>query len=176
MNPALNITLVQFLAGLVLLFWGKNLFWLFVSATGFIFGFETAYMVFGPQAGILVLLIALAAGIVTGVLAVFFQRVAVAVAGFSGGMYLVIWAHEFFRLDAGTFLLIYAFAGGVICAVLLSLIFDPVLVAITSMIAASLILDVMGFSKNLNYFLFPVLTLLGVVLQTALSRSVQEKS
>ena len=77
----------QILAGLALLFLGRKLFWLFVGIVGFLAGMELgAEFVKGQPQGIIVL-IAIGAGLLAAILAIFLQRLVVAIAGgLAGGL------------------------------------------------------------------------------------------
>ncbi len=76
---------VQILIGALLLAFGRRLFWLFVGVCGFAAGLYVASQLVAAQSEWLALLVALSAGAVGALLAIFFQRLAVGVAGFLGG-------------------------------------------------------------------------------------------
>src|SRR5947207_12096335 len=82
---ALNI-----LVGFVLLCFGRRLFWLFVGAAGFIAGMMAAQELFPGEPNLPTILVALLTGIIGAVLSVFLQKVALAVAGFLMGGYLLM--------------------------------------------------------------------------------------
>ncbi|MGA7216503.1 MAG: hypothetical protein WBX20_20055, partial [Terrimicrobiaceae bacterium] len=73
--------LAQILAGLALLLFGRRLFWVFVGVIGFIAGMRFGAEVVKGQPEVVILLIAVAMGLLAALLAVVLQRVAVAVAG-----------------------------------------------------------------------------------------------
>jgi hypothetical protein len=72
------------IVGAALLVFGRKLFWLFVAGIGFIAGLNvaTSYLKGSPQW--LILLLALVAGLIGALLAVFAQSIAIGIAGFPG--------------------------------------------------------------------------------------------
>ena len=84
-----QMAIVNLLLGIVLLILGRKLFWLFVGVAGFLVGMEIAErFVTGPEG--MKLLIAIAAGILGAVIAIFLQKVAIAIAGFVIGGYITV--------------------------------------------------------------------------------------
>ena len=78
------------LIGVALLILGRKLYWLFVGAAGFVGGIMLATRFLGGQPNWVILAIALAAGVLGALLAVFLQQMAVALAGFIGGWYITL--------------------------------------------------------------------------------------
>ena len=112
------------LAGIVLLVAGRRLFWLFVGLVGFF----TVYRWLEPQ-----WLLAVLAGLVGIVLAIFLQRVAIAMAGFfAGGWFAVQLLGLPMAHPRGPDLLVFVIAG-VIAAVLAVALFDLALVVLSSL-------------------------------------------
>src|SRR5438876_10496131 len=83
MHP--STTIIGVLIGVVILFFGRRLFWLCVAAVGFAVGVEIAPLLVNEPSSLLALLIALAFGILGALLALFLQKVAIAVLGFLAG-------------------------------------------------------------------------------------------
>ena len=73
------------LFGILVLILGRRLFWLFVAVAGVVVGFNLAEQVVSIEAAWLLLAIGVVGGIIGALLAVFAQRLAVAV---EGGGYL----------------------------------------------------------------------------------------
>src|SRR4051812_21906848 len=84
----------------LLLFFGQRLYWLFVGGIGFVVGMDLATRALIGQPEWVILLAAILAGIVGAVLAIFFQRVAIGIAGFFAGGYLAQAALADFAGDA----------------------------------------------------------------------------
>src|SRR6516164_9389471 len=82
----LSVPTVSVLVGVAILLLGRKLFWLFVAALGFVFGSQIAAQVtHQPASAPVVLLVAIALGIVGAVLAILLQKIAIGVAGFIAG-------------------------------------------------------------------------------------------
>src|ERR1700745_117139 len=73
------------LIGIVILFFGRKLFWLCVAAVGFLAGIELAPHLVTEPSPLLELALALALGVLGAVLAFLLQKIAVAVVGFLAG-------------------------------------------------------------------------------------------
>src|SRR2546430_10932053 len=83
MHP--SVTIVGVLIGVVILFFGRKLFWLCVAAVGFAVGVEIAPLLVNEPSSLLALLIALVLGVLGALLALFLQKIAIAVLGFLAG-------------------------------------------------------------------------------------------
>src|SRR5688572_5040156 len=83
-------TVIPVLAGIVLLLFGRRLFWVFVAVAGFAAGwhFASENLDIHPQSSLL--LVAIVVGLIGALLAIFLQKAAVAVAGFFSGGYLAL--------------------------------------------------------------------------------------
>jgi hypothetical protein len=171
MNP---MAIVNLLLGVVLLFLGRRLFWLFVSVAGFLVGMEIAErFVAGPQG--MKLLIALAAGILGAMIAIFLQKAAITIAGFVIGSYLTV---ELVRESAlfpkalvgmhGTAFYVPYIIGGIIGAVLLFVLFDWGLIVLSSLSGASLIVHSITFQRHALPLLFVVLAAIGILVQAGM--------
>jgi hypothetical protein len=127
------------LAGILLLFFGRRLFWLFVGVIGFMAGW---YLALGgwrhaPAGGRL--LLALVAGLLGVLLAIFLQKVAVALAGFFVGAFLVadLFGWQLPPLRPGEQLVLLV--AGVVAAVLALVLFDLALILYSAIAGAGLI-------------------------------------
>ena len=69
-----STALVTVLIGVVLLILGRKLFWVFVGAAGFLIGINIAEQVMTTGSDSMRLLIALLAGVIAALLAIFLQR------------------------------------------------------------------------------------------------------
>src|SRR5947199_5206728 len=81
----LPIPILSVLIGAVILFFGRKLFWLCVAAVGFAAGVEIAPHLVHEPSPLLALTVALILGIIGALLALFLQKVAIAVLGFLAG-------------------------------------------------------------------------------------------
>ncbi|MGD8947317.1 MAG: hypothetical protein PVI62_11690, partial [Desulfobacterales bacterium] len=114
--------------GILLLFIGRRLFWLFVACVGFASGYHYAQQIWAIHSPILVLILSIAVGALGAIIAIFFQKAAIVVAGFAAGGYIVlILLDQFAGLPSQMVWLPYII-GGVIGAVVLFLVFDWALI------------------------------------------------
>jgi hypothetical protein len=169
---------LEILIGIVLLLWGRKVFWLFVAGIGFVVAMDLVTRLFaGPQAETITL-IALVAGLVAGVigalLAIFLQRVAVGVAGFLAGGYIVLSFLEIMGAGEMTALSwVLAFVGGIIGLVLALVLLEWALIVLSSLSGAGLIAQSAGLNRSLAVLLFVVALIIGIVVQgRMLSREV----
>ncbi len=129
------------LAGVVLLFFGRRLFWLFVGVIGFMAGW---YLALGgwhnaPAGGRL--LLALLAGLIGVLLAIFLQKVAVAIAGFFVGAYLAAHLLGWALPPAHPGQLLVLLVVGLVAAFLALALFDLALILYSAIAGASLIVE-----------------------------------
>ena len=73
-----SATIVGVVIGVVILFFGRKLFWLCVAAGGFAVGMEIAPLLVNDASSLLALVIALVFGVLGALLALFIQKVAIA--------------------------------------------------------------------------------------------------
>src|SRR2546430_17065674 len=114
-----SIPILSILIGVVILLFGRKLFWLCVAAIGFAAGVELAPHLVQDPSALLSLTIALLLGIIGALLALFLQKIAIAVLGFlAGGKLAGAIAAAFFVHYAqySTFIFL---VGGIIGAILL---------------------------------------------------------
>jgi hypothetical protein len=157
-----DVNLVSAIFGLVLLLFGRRLFWFFVAAAGFSAGMFIARDQLHLESQMLVLAIALLAGLIGALLSIFLQKLAIAVAGFAAAGYLC--ATLLTRLKWDSFAWIGFILGGIIGAVLLLTVFEWALIILSSLIGAAFVAD--GFGTNENaLILFAIAFILGVIVQ-----------
>src|SRR3954447_9657648 len=124
--------LIGALIGAIVLLFGRKLFWLCIAAVGFAAGVELAPYIATQPSTLLALTFALVLGFVGALLAIFLQKVAVAVAGFlAGGKLANILGTAFLAAYAGHSAIIFII-GGIIGALLLLMLFDWALIVISS--------------------------------------------
>src|ERR1051326_5072597 len=86
----LPIPILSILIGAVILFFGRKLFWLCGAAVGCAAGMEVAPHLMHEPTPVLQLSVALVLGFVGALLALFLQKIAIAIAGFLAGGKLAI--------------------------------------------------------------------------------------
>ncbi|MEJ2696515.1 MAG: DUF4203 domain-containing protein [Candidatus Sulfobium sp.] len=162
---------LQILLGIFVLFLGRKLFWLFVAAVGFVAGALLGDLFFHADSGWIVLIIAAVSGVLGALFAVLFQRLAIAVSGFLAGGYVsVVMLHHW---GWGTDIHFWApfLIGGFLGALLLSIIFDPALIVLSSLVGAAMIVQPFHLSPGETGLIFVLLALSGIVVQTVILKS-----
>jgi hypothetical protein len=164
------VTLLQLLIGGLLLVLGRKLFWLFVAALGFVVALRLTSNLFVHQPGWIALAGALLAGVIGALLAIFLQRLAIAVAGFLAGAYLTMAVLPVFlpHLEHSGWLV--AVIGGILGAVLLSAVFDWALIVLSSLSGASLIAQSLHLRSAGATLVFLVAAVLGIIIQAGMKR------
>lgn len=157
---------IRIVVGLSVLLAGRKLFWLFVGGVGFFIGLEAAAGMLQGQPYWVVLLVALAAGVLGCVLAIFYQGVAIALAGFLSGGVLVAAVLNAFGVEPGPALYIAAFFGGILGAVLTALVFSWALIFLSSLLGAALILRALPLPPAVDLIAGVVLFVVGFLVQT----------
>lgn len=160
--------IVRILVGVALLILGRRLFWLFVGLVGFVAGITLATQFLSGQPDWLVLVIALVAGLLGVLLALFLQQLAVGVAGFVAGGYIIVNLLSMLMGETDQLLYWLIFLiGGIIGAVLVILLFDWALIVLSSLTGATLIVQAAGLNPTLTLVLFVVLLVVGFVIQAS---------
>lgn len=138
-DGVLPTSILLVLVGIVLLTFGRKLFWLFVAAIGFIVGSEVSavLLVHQPQ---WILLSALILGLIGAFVAIFVQKMAIRVAGFLAGGYFAMTLCHNLGVAGPERDWIAFLVGGVIGALLMIFIFNAALIAFSSACGAYLIL------------------------------------
>jgi hypothetical protein len=162
------------LVGVVLLLFGRRLYWLFVAGIGFLTGLALAPGLFPGQPEWLILLAALVAAIVGAVIALVAQKITIGLIGFvaGGGVGLAL-LRKMGLVGEGTGWVAYLIAG-VVGLVLILILFDWALILLSSLAGANLI--VTGVSTHVHlpqgtwFLVLVALALVGVVVQAGLSR------
>ena len=164
------MSIVNIVVGILLLALGRKLFWLFVGCIGFVAGYASVQQFGGGQPDQIIILIALFFGLAGALLALFFQKVAIALAGFIAGGYISIFATAFMSFNWEQLTWVVYVIGGAIGAVMLLLIFDWALILISSLSGASLIVQTTELVHDMEIILFIILVIIGVIFQTMLLR------
>ncbi len=147
---------------------GRRLFWLFVGVTGFLYGLLLGPGFIHNQPGWVILAAAAAAGVVGCVLAVFLQRVFIALAGFSSGSYLAYSLMSSLYPGMGRNIWIVSLIVGVCCAVLFSVFFDWAIILLSSLLGAFLITHSFHEGPQITAIAFAILTIAGIAVQANL--------
>src|SRR5205809_7899753 len=162
-----SIPILSILIGVVILLFGRKLFWLCVAAIGFAAGVELAPHLVQDPSALLSLTIALLLGIIGALLALFLQKFAIAVLGFlAGGKLATAIASAFFVHYAQYSTVIFVI-GGVIGAILLLAVFGWALIVVSSFVGAYLIQSAIVLPPTGSTLVFIGLGIVGIFVQAA---------
>ena len=162
-----SVTIIGVLIGVVILFFGRKLFWLCVAAVGFAVGVEIAPLLVNESSSLLALLIALIFGVLGALLALFLQKVAIAVLGFLAGGKLATAIAAAFFVQYAQYSTIVFVIGGIIGAILLLALFGWALIVVSSFIGAYLIQSAIVLPPTGSTLVFIGLAMVGIFVQAA---------
>lgn len=152
-------------AGILLLFLGRKLFWLFVAVVGFLIGMTFVPELLPNQPDSVILTISLIAGLLGALLAALLQKVAVGLAGLVAGGYIVYYLLEFVAVNLGDYQWMAILAGGILGALLAGSMFDWALILITSASGATIISSGLALAMPISAVVLVALLVIGVVAQ-----------
>ena len=152
--------------GIVLLLFGRRLFWLLLGTLGFLVAFQVVTEFASDTPEPLVWVLAGGVGVAGAVAAIFLQRVAVGVAGFLFGGYAVIWLLEYYGQELGNVAWVLALVGAALAAALAIAVLDEALMVLSSIIGAALLVGVSGLDALAGLIFFVALVIVGITVQT----------
>ncbi len=167
-------SLINFLTGLAVLLFGRQLFWLFVAVSGFVLGVVVTPLLLPGQPDWLILLVALGLGIVGAILAIVLQQVAVMIAGFIFGGYTLLSLLAALSVRVSPWEWLVYLIGGMIGAVLVFYLFDPALMVLSALAGATLVTEAVRLSTLItltppaDLVLWVVLVIVGIAFQAGL--------
>ena len=156
------LTLINAILGGALLVAGRKLFWLFVAAAGFITGFQLTTRYFQGSEG-LSIIVGLVVGAIFAILAIFLQTIAIGIAGFLAGGYILQTLAAMLGFDIGSLMWVIYIVGGIIGVLLVSFLFDWAIITLSSLAGAALVME--AFQLQSNGLIFLILVLAGVIIQ-----------
>ena len=162
-----TVPVVGALIGIVVLFFGRKLFWLCVAAVGFLAGIELAPHLVTEPSPLLELAVALVLGVLGALLAFLLQKIAVAVVGFLAGGKLASAIAAAFFVHYSQYSTIIFVVGGLIGAMLLLFLFDWALIVVSSFIGAHMIQNAIVLPPSGSTIVFLGLAIVGMVVQAA---------
>jgi hypothetical protein len=158
------LNVISLILGVALLVAGRNLFWLFVGAVGFVTGMQLATQFWqGPE--LLAIIVGLVVGVIFALLAIFLQSVAIGIAGFLAGGYILTVLAGMIGLNQGAFSWIVYIIGGIIGVLLVIFLFDWAIITLSSLAGASLITQALLLPSGIGGVIFIALVIVGVVIQ-----------
>jgi hypothetical protein len=159
--------------GLIMLIFGRKLFWLFVAIVGFLVGMEFIDLLLTNQSIWIKLLGGLGAGLLGALVAIFVQRLAFILAGFFAGAYFaLLLAHPLGIAGAS---LILAVVGGVIGAIIAALLMDWAIIVLSCLVGAGAAVSRLGLRDVNTAIVFLVLVIIGILVQAKLMEQSKER-
>ncbi|HSM71748.1 MAG TPA: hypothetical protein VK851_09405 [Anaerolineales bacterium] len=156
--------------GIALLVAGRRMFWIFIGVMGFLTGAQLANnFLQGPEW--LVIIIGLIVGILFAWLAVSLQAIAIGVAGFLAGGYVLSIIIGMLGLNDGILSWGIFIIGGIIGVLMVSFLFDWAVITLSSLAGASLVTDSFFPEIGSSSLIFIILFIAGIIIQGYLLRN-----
>ncbi|MCO6435473.1 MAG: DUF4203 domain-containing protein [Phycisphaerae bacterium] len=155
---------VRIVLGLLVLLLGRRLYWIMVGISGFLAGSEFAQQFLADWAPWSRFLVAIGAGAIGVVLAIFAQRIAFAVLGFYGGGFIAL---VLTRSTAGdNAQLAWFILAGLAGAIIAAAVMDWAIILLTSFAGASAIVAGLALGPAFQAVLLLILAALGIAIQS----------
>lgn len=164
------MSIINIAGGALLLTLGRKVFWLFVAGVGFYAGLELATRYLNVKPEWLALLIAVGIGVLGALLAIFFQKLVIGVAGFLAGAFITsrLTAQLGNQVKGWEWLIILI--GGIIGIILIYAIFEWALIILSSLAGVILIVQGLKLAALVGILVGVILFVIGLVLQIGLNR------
>lgn len=168
------LAILDLVIGAILLVSGRKLFWLLVAGIGFVIGVMLATRFFNGNE-LTMILAGLVLGAIFALLAIFLESVAIGIAGFLGGGYVLLSIAGMMGFDRGGLSSWIIFVvGGIIGVILVALLFNWALITISSLVGASMAVAAFGMTAATAGIVYVILVVAGVLIQgTTLRREEQ---
>lgn len=151
--------------GIMILFIGRKLFWLFVGCIGLLAGLTYAERFLGPREDIVILGVALGIGILFATCALLLKRIAVGLAGFTAGAYVTLHLLQLIGFTQSQFVWLICLGGGILGIALLAFLFDWAVILISSLFGAVLVIESVSLDPDILPWAFFGMILLGCAAQ-----------
>lgn len=175
------MAIAEILGGALLLVLGRKLFWLYLGIIGFINGFVAVSQDSVTNPEWQKVAVAIAFGIFFALFAILFQKVAVILAGFSGGASIV---NAFFGLvlkqanytsPSHITFWVLLLVGGIAGAVLAYKFFDWALILLSSLYGSYFILTGLNLDPSQNWTILLGLLILGILIQAGIKKKLPDR-
>ncbi|WP_373500712.1 hypothetical protein [Desulfococcus sp.] len=157
--------------GIMILFIGRKLFWLFVGSIGLLAGLTYAERFLGPREDVVILGVAVGIGILFATCAFFLKRIAVGLAGFTVGAYVTLHLVKTMGFQETQFTWLICLAGGVVGIALLAFLFDWAVIFLSSLFGAVLVIQSVALDPDIVPWAFFGMILLGFAAQARIMYS-----
>ncbi len=157
-------------AGVLLLLFGRRLYWLFAGVVGFTFVFLMARRLAPELSEQTVLLVSLVAGAIGAAITVFAHKLLLRLVGALGGALIALWQVQNLGIESGPMWLAAAIAGGLVGGWLVGRLFEFALALLSSLFGAQLLLDSVGVEPAWTVPAYIGLVVFGLFFQLIRSR------
>lgn len=157
--------IINALLGASLLIWGRKLFWLFVAAAGFVTGWQVAQAV--TQNELIGVFVGIFFAIGGALLAIFLKTIAIGVAGFLMGGWVLSGLAGWIGIDSGILFWGIYLVGGIGGTILIGMFFDWVVIILSSLGGAALILNSFSMEGFIRALAFLGLFIFGIGVQAS---------
>jgi len=155
--------ILHIVMGLMLLLFGRKLFWLFIAFSGFMVGVGFSEKIIPLSQQWVQLVIALGVGLVGALVAILAQKAAFVLAGCLAGLYMVMIGGQF--LGYFEFPLVLYILGAAVGGAAAYLFIDWAIIIFSSLIGAGLIVGVLRLSPAMSMIAFILLSIIGALIQ-----------
>ncbi len=155
---------LQIIVAVTLLMLGRRLYWLFVAGVGFVvtMGLASEYLE-APEEW-MTLALAIAAGLAGALLAIFLQKLAVAIAGFAAAAYFAHAVAETIG-PGGSLQNVAVLVAGVLGAIFASVLFDWALILLSSITGGVLLVDAFDLEPTPALVVMVIVSIAGISIQ-----------
>jgi hypothetical protein len=165
MTPTAIFSLIL---GISLLLFGRRLFWLFVGVAGFIAGLTIAPLLISSQSELVILFIAIIFGIIGAFLAIFLEGLAILIAGFLAGGYLMTTLVVSLGASVSADPSITYIIGGIIGLLLVAVFFSWAIILLSALMGAEIIMPFLPVNESIYWAVFIVLVVVGIAVQAGI--------
>lgn len=151
--------------GIMILFIGRKLFWLFVGSIGLLAGLTYAEMFLGPRDDIVILGVALLIGVLFATCAFLLKQIAVGLSGFLVGAYLTLHLVKTMGFGETQFVWLICLVGGILGIVLLTFLFDWAVILLSSLLGSVLVIQSVAIEPDIIPWAFFGMIILGCAAQ-----------
>ncbi len=165
------MTITVFLSvilGIFLLFFGRRLFWLFVGVAGFMAGLTLVPQFISGQSELTILLIAIIAGIIGAFLAIMLEGLAILIAGFLAGGYLMTTLGVTLGSSISAGPSVVYIIGGIIGLILVAVFFDWAIIILSALLGAEILMPHLHISHSAYWLVFLGLVFVGIAVQAGI--------
>ncbi len=159
-------------AGIVLILFGRKLFWFLVAAAGFYAGMVLARELLHLGEDWHAILIGICCGLAGVFLVTAVQKLAIGLFGFIAGAFLVTMVSVSYHLELHWW---WILVGGILCAFIAGKLFQISLILLSSVLGAYMVTREVSGAEPFQSSLLYVLALIGVVVQFSMWRASKDK-